>query len=119
VLADSGEVGTIEDAEAALATYGVRVVLDRSVEESPSLQVIALTAINTAARSFLGNVCIDAPSDAVLRAPGFEGRALSEFATWAGVSPKLHGPGRRFTLALLTAVQRRRFDRGLTDGASA
>lgn len=88
VLADSGEVGTIEDAEAALATYGVRVVLDRSVEESPSLQVIALTAINTAARSFLGNVCIDAPSDTVLRAPGFEGRTLSDFASWAGVSTK-------------------------------
>ena len=58
VLADSGEVATIEDAEAALATYGVRVVLDPSVEDSPSLQIIALTAINTASRSFLGNVRI-------------------------------------------------------------
>lgn len=87
VLADSGEVATIEDAEAALATYGVRVVLDPSVEDSPSLQIIALTAINTASRSFLGNVRIDAPSDTVLRAPGFEGRTLSEFAAWAGVSP--------------------------------
>jgi hypothetical protein len=94
VLADSGEVATIEEAEAALATYGVRVVLDPSVEDSPSLQIIALTAINTASRSFLGNVRIDAPSDTVLSAPGFEGRTLSEFVAWASVSPSLRAQAR-------------------------
>ena len=86
VLADSGEAATIEDAQATLAAYGVHVVLDRSLEHNPSLQVIALTAINTASRSFLGNVRIDAPCDMVLCVPGFEGRTLSEFAAWAGVS---------------------------------
>ena len=86
VLADSGEAATIEDAQATLAAYGVHIVLDRGLEDDPSLQVIALTAINTASRSFLGNVRIDAPCDMVLCVPGFEGRTLSEFAAWAGVS---------------------------------
>ena len=87
MLADSGEVATIEEAEAVLATYGVRVVLDQIVEDDPSLQIIALTVINTASRSFLGNVCIEAPGDTVLCASGYEGRTLSEFAEWVGVSP--------------------------------
>ena len=86
MLADSGEAATIEEAQTTLAGYGVRVVLGQSAAYDLSLQVIALTVINAASRTFLGNVCIDAPSDVVLCVPGFEGRTLSEFAAWAGVA---------------------------------
>ncbi|MBE2259283.1 MAG: thiamine biosynthesis protein ThiF [Rhodobacteraceae bacterium] len=89
VLADSGEAETIEAAQAALAAYGVRIVLDKSVEEDISAQVIALTAINCASRCFMGNLQIDAPRDTVLKTPGFIGSSLSDFAAWAGVRPAL------------------------------
>lgn len=86
VLADSGEASTIEDALASFSQYGVRVVLHPSVADSVAQQVIALTAINTAARSFMGNVFVHAPPRMKLLAPGFEGHSLETFLTWAGVT---------------------------------
>lgn len=87
VLADSGEAATIEAAQATLAGYGVRLVLSRDVEQDAALQTIALTVINTAARTFIGNVRVEAPNDIVLSVQGYEGWSLSEFNTWAGVGP--------------------------------
>jgi hypothetical protein len=91
VLADSGEAKTIEDAHAALASYGVRILLNQMFEDDMAAQITALTAINCSSRSFMGNVIIDAPSDFVLTVPGFAGSRLSEFAEWAGVHTELHG----------------------------
>lgn len=88
LLVDSGECTTMEEAIATFAGYGVRLVLTNSVAASPAQQVIALTVINTAARSFQGHVHITAPPDLVLMAPGFEGVPLSEFASWVGVNPR-------------------------------
>ena len=85
VLADSGESPTLEAATNTFAEYGVRVVLDARVANSIVDQVIALTVINTAARSFLGNVEVVAPIDLQLTAPGFEGQTLTNFLDWAGV----------------------------------
>ena len=87
LLVDSGEGATMEEAIATFSGYGVRLVLADSVLASPAQQVIALTAINTAARSFQGNVHITAPTDLVLTVPGFEGVSLSDFALWVGVNP--------------------------------
>lgn len=87
LLVDSGECRTMEEAIATFSGYGVRLVLADSVAASPAQQVIALTAINTAARSFQGNVHITAPTDLVLAVPGFEGAPLSDFASWVGVNP--------------------------------
>ncbi|CPH74473.1 thiamine biosynthesis protein ThiF [Burkholderia pseudomallei] len=86
VLADSGEASTIEDALASFSQYGVRVVLHPSVADSVAQQVIALTAINIAARSFMGNVFVHAPPRMKLLAPGFEGQSLETFLAWAGVT---------------------------------
>jgi hypothetical protein len=86
LLVDSGEATTMEEAVNTFGNYGVRLVLDTSVEKSIPQQIIALTAINTAARSFQGNVFIAASSDITLLVPGFEGQRLSEFASWAGVA---------------------------------
>jgi hypothetical protein len=89
VLADSGESPTLEAAANTFASYGVRVVLDARVAGSIVDQVIALTVINTAARSFLGNVEVVAPVGLQLTAPGFEGQSLTNFLDWAGVKKKL------------------------------
>ncbi len=87
LLVDSGECNTVEEAIATFAGYGLRLVLSDGVAASPAQQIIALTAINTAARSFQGNVHITAPLGLVLTAPGFEGVTLSDFASWVGVNP--------------------------------
>lgn len=86
LLVDSGEAATMEEAVNTFGNYGVRIVLDASVETSIPQQIIALTAINTAARSFQSNVVISASTDIALSVPGFEGQRLSEFASWAGVA---------------------------------
>lgn len=88
LLVDSGECATIEEAIATFAGYGIRLVLADAVAASPAQQIIALTAINTAARSFQGNVHITAPPNLMLTAPGFEGVPLLEFASQVGVNPR-------------------------------
>lgn len=89
VLVDSGESPTLEAAANTFASYGVRIVLGARIANSIVDQVIALTVINTAARSFLGNVEIVAPVDLQLTAPGFEGQPLTNFLDWAGVKKAL------------------------------
>ncbi len=66
LLVDSGECATLEEAIATFAGYGVRLILSDDVASSPAQQIIALTVINTAARSFQGNVHIGAAHDLVL-----------------------------------------------------
>lgn len=85
VLADSGEASSLQDVDAAFSRYGVRILIDDSFSSNICVQVIALTAINSAARSFRGNVEVIAPSHSVLIAPGFEGMSLAEFMSWLGI----------------------------------
>lgn len=86
VFADSGEAKTVEEAEATLSNYGVRIKLSQSFDEDRVGQIIALTVINCASRSFRGNVKIEAPCDVRLNVPGFAGIMLSDFLTWTGVT---------------------------------
>lgn len=85
VLADSGEATSLQDVDAAFSRYGVRILLDDSFSSNICVQVIALTAINSAARSFRGNIEVIVPSHSVLIAPGFEGISLAEFMSWLGI----------------------------------
>ncbi|SPA36210.1 conserved hypothetical protein [Cupriavidus taiwanensis] len=87
LLVDSGECATLEDALATFAGYGVRLVLSDDVASSPAQQIIALTVINAAARSFQGNVQVSGNTDLVLSVPGFVGVRLSQFESWVGVNP--------------------------------
>jgi hypothetical protein len=103
VLADSGEAETIEEAQATLANYGVRILLNKWFEEDVAAQIIALTAINCASRSFMGNVKIEAPCDTVLKAPGFVGNRLSEFSAWAGVHPIRDEQAQRWPIIEISA----------------
>lgn len=86
IFADSGEAETVEKAQATLANYGVRILLNEAFKEDVAAQIIALTAINCASRSFMGNVRIEAACDTMpLIAPGFAGTSLRQFCAWAGV----------------------------------
>jgi len=87
VLADSGECPTLEDAQATFAQYGVRIVIDAGVAKDEAAQIIALTAINAASRSFIGNVAVESPEDFALCTLGFNGWSLADFTRWAGVQP--------------------------------
>lgn len=104
VLADSGEAETIEVAQATLANYGVRILLNRGFEDDVTSQIIALTAINCASRSFMGNVQIESPCDAVLKAPGFVGKNLSEFTAWAGVHQTHDEQAQRWPVIEISAL---------------
>jgi hypothetical protein len=86
-LLDSGEVATVDEAFASFSRYGVRIVIDDSCVDNAAAQLIALTAINTAVRSFLGNVIVSAPANMKLRLRGFEGQILADFLDWLGVLP--------------------------------
>ena len=85
VLVDGGEAESVEAAAAMFSKYGIRLTLGKDVATSVALQVIALTVINTAARSFQGNVHVEGYRDVILLAPGFEGMRLADFCAWAGV----------------------------------
>lgn len=104
VLADSGEAKTIEDAQATLSSYGVRILLNPSFEGDVAAQIIALTVINCASRSFMGNVKIEALCDTVLTAPGFAGSSLSDFSGWVGVNPKFDEQAHRWPVIEIGAL---------------
>jgi hypothetical protein len=91
VLLDSGEAATIEDAVRSFRNYGVRIVLGRSVADDPMAQVIALTAINSASRSFLGNVEVVASPNMALLVRDFEGASLGDFLSWLGIEGSSDG----------------------------
>lgn len=86
-LVDSGEAATVQEALNTFAAYGVRVRLAGDVKGDVTAQVIALTVINAAARSFEGNVLVEA-ENFELTAPGFQGVRLFEFLSSAQVAPQ-------------------------------
>lgn len=84
-LLDSGEAASVEEALDTFKQYGVRVHLGPEVRIDATAQTIALTAINTASRSLMGNVAVES-NDFELTVPGFAGWTLHSFMRWAGVS---------------------------------
>lgn len=86
LLVDSGEVATIEEATTTFAGYGVCLTLGDDIAQDKGLQIMVLTVINTAARSFQGNVHIFGDLCLTLNVPGFEGSSLASFVEWAGVN---------------------------------
>lgn len=83
-LLDSGAAASVAEALDTFKQYGVRVHLGPDVAVDPAAQVIALTVINTASRSLMGNVLVES-DDFQLVAPGFAGWTLRGFMRWAGV----------------------------------
>ncbi|MGO9593003.1 MAG: thiamine biosynthesis protein ThiF [Steroidobacteraceae bacterium] len=87
LLIDSGEASSILEALDTFSRYGVKIHLGRESAYDISRQIVALTAINCAARSFQGNVLIEG-DDFELGVPGFEGTRLQAFLDWAGVKSR-------------------------------
>lgn len=85
-LLDSGEATTIEQARAKFARYGVRVHLDVSIAGDPALQLIALTVINLASRSFIGNVAVSGSTESVLAIGPFRGQPISAAVQHLGLT---------------------------------
>ncbi len=87
VLVDSGDASSFAEAEKIFSKYGVRIVIGDDVANNPVAHVIALTAINCAARSFKWNVQIEAPKNMILAAPGFVDVTLEAFISWLSIKP--------------------------------
>lgn len=87
LLIDNGEANSIAEALDTFSRYGVKIRLPRETAHDIARQILALTAINCAARSFQGNVLIEG-EDFELSAPGFQGERLQNFLHWAGVKPR-------------------------------
>lgn len=85
VLVDSEEATTFVEANALYSQYGVRIVLNADVMRDRGLQIIALTAINTAARSFQGNVQVVSEQNFGLRESGFQNFTVEQYLSWLGV----------------------------------
>lgn len=85
-LVDSGESSSVAEAMARFAGYGVRIRLPKNLTDDPAAQIIGLTAINAASRSFIGNVAVEC-DDALLSVRGFEDARLSDVLKWIGVNP--------------------------------
>lgn len=66
---DSGEVTSVEEAEALFRSYRLAVVVGPDVASSPTHQAAVLTVVNTAARSFLGGVEVSGDTDCPLLVP--------------------------------------------------
>jgi hypothetical protein len=88
LLLDTGEAASIAQALDTFGRYGVRIHLTPGVIHDVGRQILALTAINCAARSFQGNVLIEG-SDFEIIAPGFQGTRLYAFLEWAGVKSQV------------------------------
>jgi hypothetical protein len=80
IALDTGEAASVEEAEALFRQYRLHVAVGRDVSRSRSMQAAVVTAINAAARCFLGGVTVSGPSEVMLRAPYPSGQTLAEAA---------------------------------------
>lgn len=83
-LMDSGEAVTLAEAQAQFSTYGVRIVIADGALNHQSNRIIAMTAINVAARTFNGQVSIEGPLEDVLD-DSVGTITLRQFANWLGL----------------------------------
>jgi hypothetical protein len=81
---DSGEVSSPEEALALFSRYRLRIHLGAGWADTLAGQACFLTALNTAARAFLGGVEVFGDLDLVLRVPLFEGQSARTVATALG-----------------------------------
>lgn len=92
VALDAGEVASPEEAVALFSRYRLRIVLGRGWADTLAGQACFVTAVNTAARAFLGGVEVCGELDAVLRMPLFEGRDASTVASELGATVTAPAP---------------------------
>lgn len=74
IALDTGEAADPEEAKAIFLQYRVRIHLGRGWADTLAGQAAFLTAVNTAARAFLGGVVVTGDVSPVLRVPLFQGQ---------------------------------------------
>lgn len=84
VFIDSEEAQTLDEAAAMFSEYGVRIVLGATFWTNADEQIVALTAINIACRTFRGNVVVLYERNARLCVPGFVGVRIDEALAYFG-----------------------------------
>ncbi|MGO4222804.1 thiamine biosynthesis protein ThiF [Lysobacter sp. TAF61] len=84
VLLDSGEASSLSEAQATFSAYGVRVIIGQNALEDATHRVIAMTALNIAARTFEGNVLVEGDLDAIVDVELEQ--TLGEFLDWLGIT---------------------------------
>lgn len=93
---DSGEVSSPEEALALFSRYRLRIHLGAGWADTSAGQACFLTALNTAARAFLGGAEVFGDLEPVLRVPLFEGRTartvVNELGGAVAVDPKTSSP---------------------------
>ncbi len=77
VLVDSGEAASIEEAERELSRYVLQIDVCPDADQSWTHHAIVLTAVNAAARAFLGGVRVRLSGDSKLGFGWDAGRSLS------------------------------------------
>lgn len=77
---DSGEAADSEEAKSIFLQYRLRIHLGRGWADTLAGQAAFLTAVNTAARAFLGGVMVTGDVSFVLSVPLFQGRSAEEVA---------------------------------------
>lgn len=75
---DSGEASTPEEAKAIFSQYRLRIHLGHGWAATLAGEAALLTALNTAARAFLGGVIVTGDLTARLRVPLFAGQVASD-----------------------------------------
>ena len=75
---DTGEVGSLEEAQCLFDSYRLGIVVGGSVAYSQTMQAAVLTAVNTGRRSFLGGVSVEGTLDVPLLVPWGHCRTLRE-----------------------------------------
>jgi hypothetical protein len=93
---DSGEVSSPEEALALFSRYRLRIHLGAGWAGTLAGEACFLTALNTAARAFLGGVEVFGDLEPVLRVPLFEGRTaravVKELGGAVALDPKTDAP---------------------------
>lgn len=81
---DSGEAANPEEAKNIFSRYRLRIHLGEGWAGTLAGQAAFLTAINTAARAFLGGVIVTGDADQIIRVPLFEGKDATEVIVLLG-----------------------------------
>lgn len=81
---DSGEASNVEEAQRIFSRYRLRVHLGAGWNRSVAGEAAFLTAVNCAARAFLGGVMVTGDMRQTLNVPLYRGRAVADVARELG-----------------------------------
>jgi hypothetical protein len=75
---DENRAATVEEAIAIASRYVLQIEVGPEIADSPTMQAMLLTAVNTAVRAFLGGVRVRAAADSALSTRWAAGQTLAD-----------------------------------------